>query len=359
MSLSLRFVICLCGCSESTLNIIYNTWCSRWRKYGLIIYKIYGVAVLAACQVSTSIARKWSTVPFLALQRHSSAGNQGSFWGVSTVKLKGELTPFAKHEILNACHDSYPTYCLRLQCWRSADSFQPSSTSGVSCTPSSMDVYPSWTAAALMSVWWTHAAPRFSDTASQPAPRNVPPRNTGRPYLVSLDKAQLKPLFPGGYTLRGRKGVGWTSPYFSLQWCFLRVFFHYWVRFWLVLLQGVLLDGLELDANWTFRVSFVSWIFQLPFFPRFPVRWCCNTIAALRIRCIQMPWDLWTWWNLWGLRGFPKQNVNDDGWLLLVGGCILLMECCVNCYGLQCAVYIHAAINYLQQLTQWYIIVYV
>lgn len=127
MSLSLRFVICLCACSESTLNTIYNTWCSRWRKYGLIIYK-------------TMVSQCWQLAKF----QLPSPGNgqqyrswccsvtrpqetREAFWLVSTVKLQGELTPFAKHEILKRLpwQLSYCTYCLRLQCWRSADSFQP------------------------------------------------------------------------------------------------------------------------------------------------------------------------------------------------------------------------------------------
>lgn len=100
----LCFVICLCGCSESTLNIIYNTWCSRWRKYGFIIYKAmvsqcWQLAKFQKCinpGIRTSVARKWSTVPFLVLQRHSSAGNQGSFWGVSTVKLQEKTYSLCK-----------------------------------------------------------------------------------------------------------------------------------------------------------------------------------------------------------------------------------------------------------------------
>ena len=91
---------------------------------------------------------------------------------------KENLLPLQNMKSWNACHDSYPTVLTVLG--YNVEEVPILSSHGhvwgVSCTPSSMDVYPLWIAAALMSVWWTHAAPRFSDTASQPAPRKVPPR---------------------------------------------------------------------------------------------------------------------------------------------------------------------------------------
>ena len=96
MSLSLRFVICLCACSESTLNTIYNTWCSRWRKYGLIIYK-------------TMVSQCWQLAKF----QLPSPGNgqqyrswccsvtrpqetREAFWLVSTVKLQEKTDSLCK-----------------------------------------------------------------------------------------------------------------------------------------------------------------------------------------------------------------------------------------------------------------------
>ena len=172
------------------LNTIYNTWCSRWRKYGLIIYK-------------SMVSQCWQLAKF----QLPSPGNGQQYrsWCCSVTRpqetreafevcplwsSKEKFTPFAKHEILKRLpwQLSYCTYCLRLQCWRSADSLILSSY-----PPRQVSPVPRlrwmFTHCELQRHWWAYGG-HMQHLGFQTQPVNLHPvARTLKTYSKALSRA--------------------------------------------------------------------------------------------------------------------------------------------------------------------------